>query len=106
MAARLTSTCFAWSCNTLTNKLQPIKYKLCDCFILQATGYQNIHGTAEDRKKEQQEYGVFYDDDYDYLQHLKTRTDTSLEPLPSNVTVIEARKPDVKKARLIIVGVI
>ena len=77
-----------------------------DCSILQATGYQNRQGTVEERKKEQQEYGVFYDDDYDYLQHLKSRTDTSLEPLPSNVTVIEAKKPDVKKVCLMIIGVI
>ena len=60
-----------------------------------------IRGMVEDRKKELQEYGVFYDDDYDYLQHLKPRTDTSLEPLPSNVTVVEAKKSDVKKACLI-----
>ena len=27
--------------------------------------------TKEERKKEQREFGVFYDDDYDYMQHLK-----------------------------------
>ena len=62
--------------------------------------YFTIRGTQE-RKKEQEEYGVFYDDDYDYLQHLKPRTDTSLEPLPSHITVVEAKKADVKKACLI-----
>ncbi|XP_028402641.1 protein LTV1 homolog [Dendronephthya gigantea] len=61
----------------------------------QATGYQGE--TVEERKKEQRDYGVFYEDDYDYLQHLKPRTDTTLEPLPDNVTVIEAKKSDVKK---------
>mgnify|MGYP002803859257 CR=1 FL=1 len=63
--------------------------------IDQATGYQR--GTIQERKKEEQEFGVFYDDDYDYLQHLKPRTDTSLEPLPSHITVVEAKKTDVKK---------
>ena len=26
---------------------------------------------SADRKQEQQKYGIFYDDDYDYMQHLK-----------------------------------
>ena len=64
------------------------------CYILILT----IRGTVEERKKELRDFGVFYEDDYDYLQHLKPRTDTSLEPLPGNVTVIEAKKSDVKKA--------
>ena len=45
------------------------------------------------RKSEEQQYGIYFDDDYDYLQHVKPRTDLSLEPLPDNVTVIEAKKP-------------
>ena len=55
--------------------------------------------TIEDRIKQQQECGVFYEDDYNYLQHLKPRTDTQLEPLPSNVTVIETKKPGNKKVQ-------
>lgn len=45
------------------------------------------------RKDEEQQHGIFFDDDYDYLQHVKPRTNLTLEPLPDNVTVIEAKKP-------------
>ena len=45
------------------------------------------------RKEEEKEHGIFFDDDYNYLQHVKPRTNMSLEPLPDNITVIEAKKP-------------
>lgn len=57
---------------------------------------ENSDSSASDkrRKKEEEErHGIFFDDDYDYLQHVKPRTNMSLEPLPDNVTVIEAKKP-------------
>lgn len=66
-----------------------------DSQINQASGFKKE--TLEDRQKQQQECGVFYQDDYDYLQHLKPRTDPHLEPLPSHITVIEAKKPEKKK---------
>ena len=44
-------------------------------------------------KDEEHQHGIFFDDEYDYLQHLKPRTNLSLEPLPDNVTVIETKKP-------------
>ena len=47
----------------------------------------------QSRKDEEQKHGIFFDDDYDYLQHVKLRTNLLLEPLPDNVTVIEAKKP-------------
>jgi len=43
------------------------------------------------KKEEEEQHGIFFDDDYDYLQHVKPRTNMSLEPLPENVTVIEAK---------------
>ncbi|XP_046857414.1 protein LTV1 homolog isoform X1 [Xenia sp. Carnegie-2017] len=59
----------------------------------QTTGSEKlVRVEAEKRRQEQQSYGVFYDDDYDYLQHLKPRTNPSLEPLPYNITVVEAKK--------------
>ena len=77
-------------------------YHDCACYdaIYRLYYVRSVREPIEERKKEQQEYGVFYDDDYNYLQHLKPRTDTSLEPLPSNVTVVEAKKSDLKKACL------
>lgn len=37
--------------------------------------------SPEDRVQEQQRYGIFYDDDYDYLQHLKDPGTAVLEPV-------------------------
>ena len=48
----------------------------CDCLLKD----------PEDRQKEQQKYGVFYEDDYDYLQHLKDVGDfkqSKLQPVSS-----------------------
>ncbi|XP_031553215.1 protein LTV1 homolog [Actinia tenebrosa] len=53
--------------------------------------------SKEERKEELTKFGIDFEDDYDYFQHLKTRTDCTLEPLPSNVTVIEAKKPASKE---------
>ena len=56
----------------------------------------NCDSSASDRrrkKEEEEQHGIYFDDDYDYLQHVKPRTNMSLEPLPENVTVIEAKKP-------------
>ncbi|XP_074846548.1 protein LTV1 homolog [Carettochelys insculpta] len=41
-------------------------------------------GDEEQRRAEQRKYGVFFDDDYDYLQHLKEASGAS-ELVPSNV---------------------
>jgi hypothetical protein len=35
------------------------------------------------KKEEEREHGIFYDDDYDYLQHLKNRSDPVSETCPS-----------------------
>lgn len=43
------------------------------------------------KKEEERQHGIFFDDDYNYLQHLKPRTNLTLEPLPDNVAVIEAK---------------
>lgn len=48
--------------------------------------------SRSDQLEERKQYGIDYVDDYDYLQHLKTRTDCTLEPLPDNITVIENKK--------------
>lgn len=34
-------------------------------------GFDVFQAEAEKRRAEQREFGVFFDDDYDYLQHLK-----------------------------------
>lgn len=55
--------------------------------------YCNCFFSDEHKKKEEErQHGIFFDDDYNYLQHLKPRTNFTLEPLPDNVTVIEAKK--------------
>ncbi|XP_044279231.1 protein LTV1 homolog isoform X1 [Varanus komodoensis] len=41
-------------------------------------------GDEEKRKEEQRKYGVFFDDDYDYLQHLKEASGLS-ELIPSSI---------------------
>ena len=56
--------------------------------ILNLYYYRGREEKLEERKK----FGIDYDDDYNYLQHMKTRTDCMLEPLPDNVTVIEKQK--------------
>lgn len=42
----------------------------------------NSEGQDEQRREEQRKYGVFFDDDYDYLQHLKEASGPS-ELVPS-----------------------
>ncbi|XP_030412343.1 protein LTV1 homolog [Gopherus evgoodei] len=42
-------------------------------------------GDKEQRREEQRKYGVFFDDDYDYLQHLKEASGPS-ELVPSDVS--------------------
>lgn len=42
----------------------------------------NSKGHEEQRREEQRKYGVFFDDDYDYLQHLKEASGPS-ELVPS-----------------------
>jgi protein LTV1 len=41
--------------------------------------------TSDKRKAEQRKFGVFFDDDYDYLQHLKERGDSSHHVLPDEL---------------------
>lgn len=48
------------------------------------------------RKKEQAKFGIFFDDDYDYLQHLREpgRNEVAWEPVPTkSSTSKEANKP-------------
>lgn len=61
---------------------------------MRISGHSDSSVSDKRRKKEEEErHGIFFDDDYDYLQHVKPRTNMSLEPLPDNVTVIETKKP-------------
>lgn len=39
-------------------------------------GFDVSQAEAEKRREEQREFGVFFDDDYDYLQHLKEASGT------------------------------
>ncbi|KAK3749693.1 hypothetical protein QZH41_014975 [Actinostola sp. cb2023] len=58
----------------------------------EAKGTSSKDVGREEKLEERKKFGIDYDDDYDYLQHIKTRTDCMLEPLPENVTVIEKQK--------------
>ncbi|KAL9980504.1 hypothetical protein ACROYT_G009104 [Oculina patagonica] len=58
-----------------------------------ASETESVASDKRRKKDEEKEHGIFFDDEYDYLQHVKPRTNLSLEPLPENVTVIEAKKP-------------
>lgn len=40
---------------------------------------KEIKSDLETRKKEQQKYGIYFDDEYDYLQHLRGGTSQSVE---------------------------
>lgn len=46
----------------------------------------------DDRLTEQQKYGIYFDDDYDYLQHLKEPGATVLEPVGNALQSGAARK--------------
>ncbi|XP_073258108.1 protein LTV1 homolog [Porites lutea] len=59
----------------------------------QGTSGSGSNDNQRRNKDEEHQHGIFFDDDYDYLQHLKPRTNLSLEPLPDNVTVVETKKP-------------
>ncbi|NXT00663.1 LTV1 protein, partial [Jacana jacana] len=48
----------------------------------QEISFYNSQGHEEQRREEQRKYGVFFDDDYDYLQHLKEASGPS-ELVPS-----------------------
>ncbi|NWW94209.1 LTV1 protein, partial [Rhynochetos jubatus] len=50
--------------------------------ITKCISFYNSKGHEERRREEQRKYGVFFDDDYDYLQHLKEASGTS-ELVPS-----------------------
>ncbi|KAG8508904.1 Protein LTV1, partial [Galemys pyrenaicus] len=54
----------------------------------------------EERRAEQRKYGVFFDDDYDYLQHLREPSGPS-ELIPAS-TFSESNKRDEKEETLII----
>lgn len=47
----------------------------------------------EERRAEQRKYGVFFDDDYDYLQHLKETTGPS-ELIPSSTFSVPNRRDE------------
>ena len=54
----------------------------------------NIDQDAKKKRiEEQQKYGVFFEDDYDYLQHLKESDEVyELEPVEEKVSVPADRK--------------
>lgn len=54
----------------------------------------------EDRRAEQRKYGVFFDDDYDYLQHLKESSGPS-ELIPTSV-LSASNRTDEKEETLVI----
>ena len=53
---------------------------------------------AEKKKEEQRDFGVFFDDDYDYLQHLKEAVPTlewvANEPAKSGIQPVDLRGND------------
>lgn len=54
----------------------------------------------EERRAEQRKYGVFFDDDYDYLQHLKEASGPS-ELIPTSTSRAHSRR-DAKEDTLVI----
>ncbi|NXX76560.1 LTV1 protein, partial [Urocolius indicus] len=50
--------------------------------VTKCVSFYNSKGHEEQRREEQRKYGVFFDDDYDYLQHLKEASGPS-ELVPS-----------------------
>ena len=61
---------------------------------------QPLESKAEGKKnkEEEREHGVFYDDQYDYLQHMKTRDEFLSDNVWDEFT-LEASAPEVKPAR-------
>ena len=57
----------------------------CDCFLFKEG--------ADKRREEQRKYGVFYDDDYDYLQHLKD-VDELRDVAPGEAVWLEIPRED------------
>ena len=55
-------------------------------------------GKGKKNKEEEIEHGVFYDDQYDYLQHMKTRDEFLSDNVWDEFT-LEASAPEVKPAR-------
>ena len=61
----------------------------------------------EDRHTEQHKYGIFYNDEYDYLQHLKQPGTAVLEPvgLPSGSLALKedtaGERPDNKVSSVV-----
>ena len=51
-------------------------------------------------KEEEREHGVFYDDDYNYLQHLKDRTQVENDWSEADRFIIEAAQKKVEKLQL------
>jgi protein LTV1 len=46
----------------------------------------------EKRKEEQREFGIYYEDDYDYMQHFKSTDDHDVELQPIERIKIKAEK--------------
>ena len=50
------------------------------------------HGESEENKiKEQQKYGILFEDDYDYMQHLRAPETAVLEPVMREASGAEGR---------------
>ncbi|XP_019645219.1 PREDICTED: protein LTV1 homolog [Branchiostoma belcheri] len=48
---------------------------------------QEVSASSEKRREEQRKYGVYFEDEYDYLQHLKEPGEAVLEPIVSRVSI-------------------
>lgn len=55
---------------------------------------------SEERRAEQRKYGVFFDDDYDYLQHLKEPSGPS-ELIPSSAFSAHNRREEKEESLVI-----
>ncbi|XP_078595272.1 protein LTV1 homolog [Branchiostoma floridae x Branchiostoma japonicum] len=51
---------------------------------------QEVSASIEKRREEQRKYGVYFEDEYDYLQHLKEPGQAVLEPSVSKVNIKRA----------------
>ncbi|CAH1255161.1 Hypp1469 [Branchiostoma lanceolatum] len=55
---------------------------------------QQVSASTEKRREEQRKFGVYFEDEYDYLQHLKEPGQAVLEPTVSRVRIKKAEVTD------------
>ncbi|XP_066153513.1 protein LTV1 homolog [Euwallacea fornicatus] len=68
--------------------------------VLLPVSSKEFKADREKRLEEQHKYGIYFDDDYNYLQHLKAQDDHEMEWPQHIETVLENRRQDQAKEKL------